>query len=165
MKYIALFILILSGSIIYAQQIEECTDIQAENFIEAAQVNDGSCLYQDTLVELNFIFNLSDTLIETSGLTFFNNQLWTHNDSGNNNELYLVNTETGNVLKTVKVSNAVNIDWESMAQSETHLFVGDFGNNSGARQDLNILKLKKEDFNRQRFCFGRIYTFQLSRSN
>lgn len=94
--------------------------------------------YAPTLVS-----TLNVELNESSALALFAGKLWTINDSGNENIIYEVDPANGNVGKKVKVTNAVNVDWESMAQSETHLYVGDFGNNSGNRKDLNILKIEK----------------------
>lgn len=139
-----MFSLVLSINWMNAQNMG-CTDSLASNFNEFAFVNDGSCMYEDTLIDIEFITFLSDTVDETSGLAYFNNQLLTHNDSGNENRIYIVDKENGSVTKTIVVKNATNVDWESMAENETHLFVGDFGNNAGNRQDLNILKIAKED--------------------
>ncbi|MEI6062171.1 MAG: T9SS C-terminal target domain-containing protein [Bacteroidota bacterium] len=86
---------------------------------------------------------LPETLKETSGLVFFNGQLWTINDSGNPPAIYQVDTTTGFVLRTVMVSNAVNTDWESITQHDSNIFIGDFGNNYGNRTDLRILKISK----------------------
>ena len=91
-----------------------------------------------------FLNNLEQETKESSGLAFFNEQLWTINDSGNENIIYQINKLTGKVTRQVMVSNAENIDWESMAQSDTHLFIGDFGNNLGNRKDLVVLKIEKK---------------------
>ncbi|HSJ67704.1 MAG TPA: hypothetical protein VK921_08515 [Anditalea sp.] len=88
---------------------------------------------------------LGDELEESSGLAYFGEKVWTVNDSGNENIVYQINLQTGKAEKKVKVINAENIDWESLAQSETHLFIGDFGNNAGNRTDLVVLKILKED--------------------
>ena len=77
-------------------------------------------------------------VIETSGLLFLNGKLITHNDSGDDSNLYEIDTITGNITRTVSVSNATNIDWEDIAQDDTYIYIGDFGNNNGTRtiQDL-----------------------------
>lgn len=95
--------------------------------------------------ELEFISELHEELSESSALVEFNNTLWTLNDKGNENVLYQLDTDNGSILKKVIVSNAENIDWESMAQNNEYLFIGDFGNNAGNRVDLVILKIKKSD--------------------
>jgi len=81
---------------------------------------------------------------ETSGLIFFNNHLWTFNDSGGKPELYRINKKTGKVDQKIVVNNGVNKDWESIAQDEQFIFVGNFGNNLGNRKDLKIYKIPKD---------------------
>ncbi len=78
---------------------------------------------------------------ETSGLAWIQNRLFSINDEDNTNQIFELNPETGTVLRAISVKNELNIDWEDLAQSDTHLFVGDFGNNLGKRKDLNILKI------------------------
>lgn len=78
---------------------------------------------------------------ETSGLQWIQGRLFSISDGGNPAEVYEINPQTGILLRTVKVSNAPNVDWEDLAASPTHLFIGDFGNNSGNRKDLKILKI------------------------
>ncbi len=79
---------------------------------------------------------------ENSGLAYIQNRLFSINDGGNSNEIFELNPLTGTVIRTIRVSNAVNIDWEDLAQSESHLYIGDFGNNAGTRKDLAILKIE-----------------------
>jgi len=88
---------------------------------------------------------LDEELEESSGLAYFDGKIWTVNDSGNENIIYQIDTQSGKAARRIRVSNAENIDWESLAQSPTHLFIGDFGNNEGNRTDLVVLKIRKED--------------------
>uniref|UniRef100_UPI0025F65F42 hypothetical protein n=1 Tax=Algoriphagus sp. TaxID=1872435 RepID=UPI0025F65F42 len=78
---------------------------------------------------------------ENSGLAFIQNRLFSINDGGNTNDIFELNPNTGAVIRTIRVSNATNSDWEDLAQSDTHLFIGDFGNNNGTRKDLAIYKI------------------------
>ena len=43
---------------------------------------------------------------ESSGLSFFNDHIWTHNDSGDGSKLYQVSLTEPKVLRTVKVADA-----------------------------------------------------------
>jgi len=122
-----------------------CTDPQANNYNPLADTNDGSCTYNPTIYHLDFKYLLSDVVEETSGLIFWNDILWTINDSGNDPILFSIDTTTGIILQQIMVSNAQNIDWESLAQDDDYIYIGDFGNNSGARDDLGIYKVKKND--------------------
>lgn len=82
---------------------------------------------------------------ETSGLAWIQNRLFSINDGDNTNQIFELNPETGAVIRTVTVKNSINKDWEDLAQSDTYLFVGDFGNNLGNRSELNVLKIKISD--------------------
>jgi len=88
---------------------------------------------------------LDEELEESSGLAFIDGKVWTVNDSGNENIVYQIDSNTGKTARRVRVDNAKNVDWESLAQSTTHLYIGDFGNNEGNRTDLVVLKILKED--------------------
>lgn len=88
----------------------------------------------------------SPALDETSGLLFYNNKLITHNDSGDNPKLYEINTTTGNISRTVTITNATNVDWEDIAQDASYIYIGDIGNNNGNRTDLKIYKILKSDY-------------------
>ena len=83
---------------------------------------------------------------ETSGLIYFNDQLITHNDSGNSAFLYELDTVNLSVTRTVTVVNAVNTDWEDLTQDENYIYIGDFGNNLGGREDLVIYRISKSDY-------------------
>ncbi|MCH8556102.1 MAG: T9SS type A sorting domain-containing protein [Schleiferiaceae bacterium] len=82
---------------------------------------------------------LQAPMLESSGLAFIQGRIFTHNDSGNNPFLFEVDTLTGAVLRTVFIE-ATNVDWEDLAQDSTHLYIADFGNNLGNRQNLVIYK-------------------------
>ncbi|MDT0539503.1 hypothetical protein [Croceitalea sp. P059] len=103
--------------------------------------------------------NLPQQIIETSGLLSYNGKLITHNDSGNAPELYELDITTSQITRTVSVANVVNIDWEDLAQDENYIYIGDFGNNTGDRQDLNILKILKSDYDNSDSVTAEIINF------
>ena len=118
-----------------------CTDPQATNYDPAATKNNGSCLYQNTLISPKILLQkLSDTLNETSGLARIRNQWYSHNDGGNPAAIYRLGNN-GSIAQTIVPRNQNNIDWEDLTASNDHAFIGDFGNNNGDRKDLKILKL------------------------
>ena len=82
---------------------------------------------------------------ETSGLTWIQGKLFSINDGGNAAELYELNPQTGAVARTITIDGVSNIDWEDLAVSPTHLFIGDFGNNLGSRTDLRIIRVSISD--------------------
>jgi hypothetical protein len=122
-----------------------CTDPQAINYDPDAMENDGSCEYPPTNYELTQVAILDPLFTETSGLAFIDQQLWTHNDGGNEDEVYRIDTLTGDLQQSVIVATADNMDWEDLAQDDNYLYVGDFGNNSGDRQDLVIYRINRND--------------------
>ena len=124
---------------------EGCTDPLALNYNASATANDGSCVYDQSIYTMGAVSDLPSPLLnENSGLIFFANHLWTINDGGNNNAIYQLDT-LGNLIREISVIGASNIDWEGISQNEEHIFIGDFGNNSGSREDLCIYEIDKEN--------------------
>lgn len=121
-----------------------CDDPAATNFSSRARTDEG-CIYKERKKTPNILTELPKTVKETSGLELMNGELFTHNDRGHTNHLYTIDPETGNITATIELTNGTNEDWEDLARSETHLFVGDMGNNDGNRKDLKIYRVKKSD--------------------
>ncbi len=141
--FITSILLILSASFVNGQQ-RGCTDPKAINFSSSATENDGSCNYLPIVVTPTFAFELPAEVRETSGLVFFDNLLWTHNDSGHLPVLYALDTATNEIVRRLTLSNAKNVDWEEITMDDNYLYIGDFGNNAGARKNLVIYRLKLE---------------------
>lgn len=97
-------------------------------------------------IEADFISTLDNEINETSGLIFLEGRLITHNDSGDDPFLYEIDTTTGSVTRTVFIENALNRDWEDLALNDTHIFIGDFGNNNGNRTNLAIYRIAVSDY-------------------
>lgn len=83
---------------------------------------------------------LSDSIQENSGLDFFDDRLFTINDSGNSSEIFEISKENGKIINVFK-TDLMNKDWEAITSDSTHLYIGDFGNNVGTRKDLTIYKI------------------------
>jgi hypothetical protein len=92
-------------------------------------------------------FVLPRILKESSGLCYTDGNLWTFGDSGNPNEIFKIDSSTGSILQTVQIENFQNIDWEDITADSSYIYIGDFGNNSGNRTDLKIIRIKKSDLN------------------
>jgi hypothetical protein len=92
-----------------------------------------------------FLTTLEVPLHETSGLLVLDGAVWTHGDSGNPNKLYRVDPANGSILREVLLANTTNVDWEDMTADEQWVYVGDFGNNLGARTDLCIYRFPLEE--------------------
>ena len=91
-------------------------------------------------------FVLPTEVKENSGLLFFDDKIITHNDSGDAANLYEIDSLTGNLLRTVLISNATHIDWEDIGEDENNIYIADIGNNNGNRTDLKIYKILKSEF-------------------
>jgi len=93
-------------------------------------------------IDLREVCRLPDVLIESSGLAIEgSNRIWSHEDSGNSNEIYCFDT-SGTLLRTIEISNVDNIDWEDMAvDNEETWYINDAGNNNNNRTDLAIYKI------------------------
>jgi hypothetical protein len=91
-------------------------------------------------------FTLPNIVNETSGLLFLDGKIITHNDSGGEPNLYEIDSLSGNLLRTIIINNATNIDWEALTEDQNNIYIADIGNNNGNRQDLSIYKITKNDF-------------------
>jgi hypothetical protein len=88
---------------------------------------------------------LAKPLAETSDLVRIGSDWWTLLDSGNPHAIYRIDPATGAVLHAVSVINAANVDWEAMTTDAQWLYIGDVGNNSGARTDLRVYRVSLAD--------------------
>lgn len=118
-----------------------CTDPLAQNYNASATQNDGSCTYAATNVSYPLVDSLANELPESSGLEFWDQLLWSHNDSDNSSRFYGFDTLTGLISRSVLIENSPQIDWEDMTKDESHFYIGDFGNNAGTRTNLKILRI------------------------
>lgn len=93
-------------------------------------------------IDLRVVCQLPQVLVESSGVALEgNNRIWSHEDSGNPNELYCIDS-TGTVIRTLEIANAINTDWEDLAtDNEETWFVADAGNNNNNRTDLTIYRI------------------------
>jgi hypothetical protein len=120
-----------------------CTDLSANNYNAAAVGNNGSCTYDSTHVSAHLKGIFASLISESSGLVFTDGNLWTHNDSGGQPELYRVDTANGHLLQTIHVDNFPNVDWEDLTADSSYIYIADCGNNNGTRTNLKILRIDK----------------------
>ena len=83
---------------------------------------------------------------ESSGIVLSDGYIFTINDSGNSSIIYKVNPSDGSLVQSISVNNYDNRDWEDIAADSDYIYIGDFGNNSGKRTDLRVLKISKSQF-------------------
>jgi len=142
LNYFGVFYILLQ--LFNASAQSGCTDPQAQNYDLNALVNDGSCEYSVTSYSIQLIANLTGELDENSGLIYSNERLFSINDGGNGTKIQELSFQ-GNILRTIHVDSNQNTDWEAITQSESDVFIGDFGNNAGNRTNLKILKINKNE--------------------
>ncbi|MDO6526836.1 hypothetical protein Q4519_14200 [Motilimonas sp. 1_MG-2023] len=92
-------------------------------------------------VKFTVLASLPSDVSETSGLAMRYGKLWTINDSGDGAFLYKLNLSNQFIETKLKVTDAVNRDWESLAQDDTYLYIADCGNNSGKRDTFQIYQV------------------------
>lgn len=102
---------------------------------------------------------MPDEVKETSGLLFLDGKIITHNDRGDASNLYEIDSLSGVITRTVTISNATNVDWEDLAENDTHIFIADIGNNNGDRSDLKIYKIFKSEFKNNTSVSAEIISF------
>ncbi len=102
----------------------------------------GCVAAQSPRLELVPVADFPARLAETSGLALWQHGFVSHNDSGNDAELFMLDGE-GNITARQALA-AANRDWEDITVHGNTLYLADTGNNGGRRQDLNILPLAAE---------------------
>lgn len=97
---------------------------------------------QSLAIDIRAITRLPQSLYESSGIAVSNeNRIWSHEDSGNENILTCIDT-SGNIIRTIVISNVQNIDWEDLAKDDQNrIYINDAGNNNNNRTDLAIYRI------------------------
>lgn len=89
---------------------------------------------------------------EASGLDIsFSNEgaLWTHNDHGNREYIFLIDGNSGEKLQTYFLRNVQNIDWEDISthydslSGKSFIYLADIGNNQATRSSFRIYRFEE----------------------
>ena len=76
---------------------------------------------------------------------FYDNCRSTIEDSGNDSNLFGLDS-SGKIVKKITITNASNIDWEDLtSDAQGNIYIGDFGNNNEKREHFRILKINHND--------------------
>lgn len=87
---------------------------------------------------------LPEVLTECSGMVLIGKDTFIGlNDSGNPAELIIFSLKPGSTPRKVKIKGATNHDWEELTADDQYIYIGDTGNNTGARKDLTIYRVSK----------------------
>ena len=100
---------------------------------------------QDSIpfIDIETKFSLPKEIQESSGIIYFDNAIWTHNDGGDKPILYKINPEDGEILRDLNINGVENKDWEDISQDDEFVYISDAGNNAGSREGLKIIKISK----------------------
>ena len=92
--------------------------------------------------QLRYVAELPKAINECSGIISLRpNEIWLIEDNGNPDKLYAVDS-SGQMLKSFKVKEAKNDDWEALTMDrDRQVYIGDFGNNGNKRKNLRIYKV------------------------
>ncbi|RUT73048.1 hypothetical protein [Ancylomarina longa] len=116
---------------------------------EVSNLKDSSSTIIPTIIYNPILVSdqLSAKVDEQSGLVWYNQLFWINNDSDCAASLFAYN-RNGNLRKELRLSQAINLDWEDLTEDSTFLYIGDFGNNFGDRRDLRVLRLRKSQISK-----------------
>ncbi len=124
-------------------QSSGCTDPVASNYSDTVTVNDGSCTYPSATISSEKTHNLPSGHEDTSGIIYWNGKFWLINDSGPGN-MYGLTFDAVSDIEPIHLGDVPKRDWEEITQDDTHIYIGDFGNNYGSRTNLRVLKFSKQ---------------------
>lgn len=113
------------------------------------------------------LYDFPKSLKEVSGIITLqdSNLMACIEDSGNKNEIYLLNSK-GKIENTIEITNVKNNDWEDITKDqEGNLYIGDFGNNDNVRKDLAIYKVSKDQLTQSETVASSIVTFSYPDQN
>jgi len=102
---------------------------------------------------------ISDSLKGISGLTYWNDRLWAHNDK-EDRTLYALDPSDGSILECfeLEATHWARHEWEDISHDDDYIYIGDMGNNtSGNRRDLHILRIGKESIRRGEILVDTIF--------
>lgn len=121
-----------------------------ENSMNALRIDNS--LFNDAFVEGELDYTQID---EASGLAVSRQDsdfLWTHNDSGDLNRIFLLHKD-GTHQGTFRLLGTGNRDWEDMAigggpnAATNYLYIGDFGDNRAVYDEKYIYRLPEPNLN------------------
>ncbi len=104
----------------------------------------------DDIQELALIED--ERIRETSGIAAsvrFPGCIWLHNDSGDEPQLFLVETSSGQVCTRVRLRGATHVDWEGISLApgksadEWDVCVADVGDNQAQRRELTLYRFSE----------------------
>jgi len=115
------------------------------------QESDKTSAPKDEELLVSLGVNSNSEIAESSGVaisSFVKDAIWTHNDSGHKNRLFLLKTD-GKLLAYLDLQTSQNSDWESMVRfnldGKSYLMVGDVGDNTKRRKNYQLYVVPEPD--------------------
>ncbi|MCS6980011.1 MAG: hypothetical protein N2050_08155 [Flavobacteriales bacterium] len=102
----------------------------------------------------------SPLLDENSGMVLARGKLIFINDSKNEARVYVWDTLQGQLVHSCAILKVANVDWEDLAADDRYLYIGDFGNNAGVRQNLSIVRVELDCVFKKEACPGAYIRFE-----
>ena len=109
-----------------------------------------ACAQKTYMGNLDKLGKFPSKLKEVSGMEVDEDgKIWVIEDSGNKDNIYRVD-KNGDIKESLEIDHAKNKDWEDLAMdTEGDLYIGDFGNNKNAREDLVIYKVPHDEMDKK----------------
>ena len=122
------------------------------SFILILPLVTGSCTYRfysagcDMPAPGNLVRHcvLDNRVRESSGLLYLDGRIWTFNDSGGEAALYCLDPSSGELIRSLRVEGARNVDWEDMCMDSSFVYIADVGNNFATRDTVEIYRISLE---------------------
>ena len=130
MKFLATFLFLILTNFTFAQIVENIDTISIDDY-KLESVNLPPILNEISTLE----YEKQDKNVAS---------FWGLNDSDSKPELYRFDSKTGEIINTIFITNAPNIDWEEISSDDNRIYFADFGNNLGKRKDLAIYFINKK---------------------
>jgi hypothetical protein len=130
MKYLAIFLFLILTKFSFAQVVENIDTLSIDDY------KMESVYLPSTLNEISTLeYEKEDKNVAS---------FWGLNDSDSTPEIYRFNAKTGEIINTIFITNAPNVDWEEISSDNNRIYFADFGNNLGKRKDLAIYFIEKK---------------------
>jgi hypothetical protein len=94
--------------------------------------------------EVRKVSMLGKKLAESSALLYVDGTLFTLSDD-KKPVLFRIDTATAKIRQTISIENASFTDKEALAMDDEYIYIGDVGNNTGSRRDLQVVRISKSD--------------------
>ena len=109
---------------------------------------------------LELLAELPSMVHESSGIIASGeDKFWTFNDSEGEPELYQFDLK-GNQIRTLKIFNAWNRDWEDICRDDKgRVYIGNIGNNANTNTDLRIFVIPDPDKVSEEAVFAEVISF------